>query len=588
MRTCVYIIAFSCFTTALFSSKIPYTVQFEGVENHDILRIMKENMQLIALKKRPPSSLSALRYRAESDIPELITILHSYGYYEASVHIELKEIVDDIKVEVLINQGPLYSTGEYNLIFSSPELYNTPWQETLGIKCGKPALAEKFIKAELQLLQMLAERGYPLAVIKERDFIVDGKTKTLKASLYIETGACSRFGSTSYEGNSSVRPKLIEQKTTWKKGEIYKSSYTEETQQALFDTGLFSSVLITHDEIAGPDGTIPMHINVIESKHKNASVGVSYQTFYGPGLTFGWENNNISGMGRTMRLQADITKRSHSGIANLKIPDFRKKGQDYIWEAQAEHESIVPYSQRAYHLLNRLDRTISKKVQFSIGMELEKLYVTNSADNGIFSLIEIPLYVRWSSANSLLNPTKGHVVEYAATPSIHIAPFNLPYLVQQLTYSIYYPLSLKEFVVLAQQVSLGSIESTSLGAIPLPKRFLGGSEDNLRGYRYRSVSPLSPDGKPLGGKSAIFYTCELRLRLTPSWGLVPFFDLGNVYLTSLPTFRHKWFKSAGLGIRYFSFIGPLRLDIARALDRRTNFDPPDPPFRLLISMGQTF
>ena len=77
----------------------------------------------------------------------------------------------------------------------------------------------------------------------------------------------------------------------------------------------------------------------------------------------------------------------------------------------------------------------------------------------------------------------------------------------------------------------------------LPKRFFGGSEDNLRGYKYYTVSPLDDEGKPIGGRSALFYSIEPRIRVSNSFGLVPFFDMGNVYLESFPTFKGKWRKA---------------------------------------------
>jgi translocation and assembly module TamA len=143
----------------------------------------------------------------------------------------------------------------------------------------------------------------------------------------------------------------------------------------------------------------------------------------------------------------------------------------------------------------------------------------------------------------------------------------------------------KEILVLAQQIMVDSIISTDLDAVPVPKRVLGGSDQDLRGYKYHSVSPLHHHHRPIGGRSAIFYTFETRFRVSSTIGLVPFFDLGSVYLTPFPKMDEKWFKSVGLGFRYFTFLGPLRLDWAFPLDRRKHIDP---KYRILFSIGQTF
>ena len=139
-------------------------------------------------------------------------------------------------------------------------------------------------------------------------------------------------------------------------------------------------------------------------------------------------------------------------------------------------------------------------------------------------------------------------------------------------------------IVLAQKLTVGFIVANGLGSIPLCNRFLGGSEQDLRGYRYKSVSPLF-DEKPIGGRSAIYYSLETRFRLTETIGLVPFFDIGSVWTTEYPTLHGKWFKSTGLGFRFFTFMGPFRVDLAFPLDRRKELDP---VYKILVSIGQMF
>nr|NGX27662.1 Translocation and assembly module TamA [Chlamydiota bacterium] len=159
------------------------------------------------------------------------------------------------------------------------------------------------------------------------------------------------------------------------------------------------------------------------------------------------------------------------------------------------------------------------------------------------------------------------------------------YYSQVLTLSSYIPFWRNEFLILAQKLTIGTIFSNGIGAIPVPKRFFGGSEDNLRGYKYFTVSPLDEDDKPIGGRSAIYYSLEPRFRIWKPFGIVPFFDMGNVYLDQLPTFKGKWRKSVGIGLRYYSFFGPLRLDVAFPLNRREGIDP---HWWIFVSLGQTF
>lgn len=574
---------------SVLASGISYSVDFEGLNDSKALKEIKLASHLTSLKKRPPASINALRYRAESDIPSLIKILQAHGYYEASVDVQIVEIYSDVNVVVRINPGPRYRLESFDiqLYCESPEAENTCCTvplEDVGIELDRPALTEVILNGEMRVLQRLSECGYPLAKVENRDVVVDGKTKEVHVSLKVKTGEKAEFGPTAIVGTTRVKPRYIRQKLQWKEGEEYDSRLVEKTQSALVDTGLFNSVLITHEETLSANGEVPLKVEVTETKHKNVNFGVSYQTVFGPGFTFGWANRNVGGMGRTLSLQGDITRISQTGVVTYLHPDFGRIGQDMIAQGQAAHEDIFAYSMRSYSLMDRFERQINPKTRGSLGLKGSRLYVTESVQNGNFWLLEMPLYLRWSNANSLLNPTRGATVQYTVTPALNVADSNEIYLTQQFTAGFYNALDAKARVVLANKFTLGFITSNGLPAVPLCNRFLGGTEEDLRGYRYKSVSPFRKR-KPLGGRSAIYYTFETRFRVTETIGLVPFFDLGSVYTTEYPKMDGKWFKSVGLGFRFFTFMGPFRVDLAFPLDRRKGIDG---AFKVYVSIGQMF
>jgi translocation and assembly module TamA len=580
----------SLFPIAAFAAGISYHVEFEGLSDSRALKEIKLASNLMSLKKRPPASINALRYRAESDIPELIKVLQAHGYYEAKLHIQIQEINHNINVYVIIDPGPRYHLEAFDihLYCDSPEKPNDCCHisyEDVGVQPDKPAQTAVILDAELKVLQRLSECGYPLAKIENREVIVDGMTKGVRVKLDVKTDQKAEFGPTSIVGTTQIKPLFLEQKKEWKEGEPYDSRLVEKTQNSLIETGLFSSVLITHEDTLSSNGEIPIKIEVSETKHKSVNVGISYQTVFGPGVTFGWANNNVGRMGRTLSLQGDVTRISQTGSAKYIHPDFNRIGQDMIAQAEAAHEALPKaYSMRSYSVMDRFERQFNRRLRGSIGIQGERLYVTESAQNGNFWLLEIPMYLRWSSANSLLNPTRGATLEYILTPAINVAAAKDVYLVQEFVESAYLSLDEKSRVVLAEKVTYGFILSNSLAAIPLCKRFLGGSELDLRGYRYHTVSPLV-DGKPIGGRSAIYISLESRFRMTETIGIVPFFDMGSVWTTEYPTEHGKWFKSVGLGFRFFTFMGPFRVDLAFPLNRRKEIDP---VYKVLVSIGQMF
>lgn len=592
MRQVIRYLTIFLFSMSLsFAQEIDYSVVFTGVEDARTLKMLKEASQLLSLQKsHPPVSLNALRYRAESDIPEFIKVLRSQGYYEAQIQVELQELRKGAKVDILITPGKLYriETFELSLYCDSLEEPNRDCcaltLEQIGVQIGDPALAQEIINAELKVMQLLAECGYPLAKVEKREMIADGETKGVRVHLFIKTEHKDYFGPSTIVGNERVKSAYIENKKAWKEGEVYDNRKVEKTQQDLLNSGLFNSVLITHPDTASIDGQLPMKIDVNETKQRTLNLGVSYQTVFGPGITFGWENRNIAGMGRKVSFQGDITRISQTGLAVYTHPEFLRPDQDFIWQAEAAHETLFAYSMRSYDVMQRIDRRFNEHLRGGFTIEGERLYVTASVDNGNYWLLKFPIYVRYSTTNDLLNPSKGVIVEFTTTPVLNIPNLSQSYLVQEISQSSYFSLTKNDSVVLAEQLTVGLLFSDRLTVVPLSKRFLGGSEQELRGYRYRTVSPLK-NGKPEGGRSAIYFTFEPRFRISERIGLVPFFDIGNVYTSQIPSATGKWLKSVGLGLRYFSFMGPFRVDLAFPLNRRKGIDP---VYRVLASIGQTF
>lgn len=558
----------------LIAERISYVVNFKGLQDVETLDALKSASQLISLQKKKPSSQQALRFRAESDFPALLKILQNYGYLEASLDLQLEKLMHRYLVNIQITPGPRYQIENYQAL---PEL-------DLGLGLKGPLIAQKILDADLKLLKLLSEKAYPFAAIKNREIIADGETKTAKVIVEVDKGPLSTFGPATIHGLKNVRPQFVKQKLQWEEKQPYNSQTVNEAQKELMDTGLFSSVYITHPQTPEEDQSLPMNVDVVESKHKSISVAASFQMTYGPGIAFGWENRNLGGMGRKLSLSLDIAQHNHSGTAALVSPDFIRPGQDFMMQAEASSEEVTAFQDRTYNFLVQIDRGLSDSLKASLGLKPEMLLIKESVENGTFFVLQLPFSLKYSTVDNSLHATNGTTFEYQATAALNFKESTVPYFSQNFTYCNFIPVLKEDVLVLAQKISLQSIFSSNLDVIPVPKRILGGSEDNLRGYRYLTVSPLK-EGIPTGGQSALYYSLEPRFRLNESIGIVPFFDFGNVFASPLPDFKGKWFKSLGMGFRYFSFLGPLRLDLAFPLDRRQDLDP---KWWVFASLGQSF
>ena len=581
------------FTLApLFASALSYEINFVGLKDQQVLKAMFDVSDLVVLQDRPPPSINGLRYRIASDVPELLKVLRAYGYYDAVITADIDSKKEVLQVYLLIQPGPQYTLASYEVYQGEActEIANLPncctfTPECLGLEVGKPALAVDIVNAELQLLSELARCGYPLASVEKRRVEVDMAEKDVKAASCIKGGPLSKFGPTTIFGLDAIQPSYVQRRIQWREGEIYDPDAVEDTQKRLLNSDLFSSVMVTHGDELDQEGQLPMKMRITEASTRQFSIGAYYATVDGPGVSLNWVHRNVRGMGEIVSVDADISKRYIAGVVTYKILDFWVMDQTYKALAEVARENIHPYLAFSYRGANYIEKKIDSKRSISAGFKIEHINVSESGSNGTYLLIGIPFFGKYTTANDLLDPTSGYSLVYQATPYQSLFHANQRFFDQRLTGTLYIPMVPSKFLVLAFRTQVGSIAGTKQINVPLTKLFLGGSEDDLRGYRYRTVSPLNAKGQSLGGRSAIFFSVETRFRFTKTIGIVPFADFGTVTFSEFPQVDAKWFKSVGVGLRYFSFFGPLRVDVAFPLDRRKSIDS---FYQLYAAVGQAF
>ncbi len=156
-------------------------------------------------------------------------------------------------------------------------------------------------------------------------------------------------------------------------------------------------------------------------------------------------------------------------------------------------------------------------------------------------------------------------------------------MILQASGSTYFDLSGNGRSVLALRGLVGEVPGVGTFALPPDQRFYAGGSATVRGYRFQSVGPQFADGNPTGGTSVSAATVEFRQRILGNYGVAAFVDTGQVSSNGVP-FTSHWQTGAGIGLRYYTPIGPIRLDVAVPLDRAHG----DDAFELYIGIGQAF
>lgn len=583
-------ILFFIFIVPSFIFSINYQVKFLNIKDKNILQDIQSVSALVNLQKQPLKTLNSLKFRANNDIAQIKDIYHAYGYFDANVSIEIEERKNIVIVNVYVYPNVRYLIKNVNLYSDEIEKKKIAslenYEKDLDLKEGSFYSSFKIIDSLQKLKFLLSSSGYPLAKIEKKDVFVNTVDKTVTIDFYVDLNSYCKFGPVKISGLKNINKSYVYKKIKWNIAQTYDERKIIETRSALLKTNLFSSVNIYPDKTPTKDDLLNMNIKFIEALHKYFNTGISYATIDGFGGAFGLGNRNFRSEGEFLGFETQIAQRHFSAIATYKKFDFLKIDQNYVSRLDAEIEKIPSvYLAHKYMFSNRIDRKFSKNFAASFGFKMEYVDVTDSGNDGKFFLLYLPFYTKYSTANNLLNPTTGTTIIYRAIPfqnTINSARF---FFKQFLTHNLYLPLGKKQILVLAFRTSLGSIAGANENQIPLTKLFLGGSDDDLRGYKYRTVSPLNYENKPIGGRSAIYFTIEPRFRLTQTIGIVPFLDLGTVSLKKIPDFTDKWYKSVGIGGRYFSFFGPIRFDIGFPLNKRKKIDS---SYKIYVSVGQTF
>ncbi len=600
----IWILCSFCYLLAVpLVGEVPYTVTFEGISSGKTLKDLQEISEVVTLRSRPPTSLTALRRRAERDVAPLTEMLRGLGYYDATVAVDVEQRSTVHLVRVIIGLGTRYHLSAYNLlsIASHPDaevlmkgalvmpdsqlkLDEIPLSE-LNVKLNKPALAKPLIKSRELLLEALATRGYPLAQVVTDNVIADRSAKTLSVTLYLNSGPRVTFGTTTIEGLQTVDEEFVRAKIAWHEDEPFHPEKVEATRENLERSQLFASALIAPAGGAEAGNRLPMLLELKESKHRSIAFGVSFTSDLGPGLSTEWEHRNMRGLGEKLNILAELESKRQRSRALYRKPDFRRVNRDLVFSTELLQQHTDSFNELTAEGLILIERKVDKHLRYSYGGGLKYIATDNSDNNRNRALISTPLKVRWSNANDPLDPTSGQIYLLQATPQAAIPSVDLTYLKTKATLSAYKALTQDEHIVLAGKLTLGSIFGAARAEIPPPDRFYAGTESLLRGYERLTVSPLNAKGKPKGGRSLAVANVEIRVRATEKLGWVGFFEIGNVWSDLWPQLNRTLLKSVGTGLRYHTPIGPVRLDIGVPLNRRSGIDE---AWEFYLNIGQAF
>ncbi len=559
---------------------------------------------LAALRLKAPAGPFALVLRARADQDRLQTVLDSAGYYDGSVGITIDgRPIDDpnlpallaayaaatpIPVVVKLTRGPLFHLGRVTIEGPVPAAARAAFK----LESGQPARAADVLAAGARLQTALLDEGYAFSkVAVPAAFETPGQHR-IDVTYTVSTGPRVDIGAITIAGLRAVHAPFVRRELTLHAGQPFNPNTIETARQNLAGLGVFNSVQAIPATKLSADGRLPITFLVHEAPPRTVSFTAGYATDTGGLVGASWTHHNLFGNGETLTLSAAATGLGGSNSTGLgynvgatyTLPAFFERNQSLSFNLGALKQDFTAYDQTALLAGTTLTRKIGTHWSVNVGLSGT---IEQDEQEGVtreYDLIQLPLGLKYDSTNSLFDPTRGIRASATITPTESLLAPSATFTILQLGASTYIDLSGgRGRSVIALRALVGSVQGASTFELPPDQRFYAGGSATIRGYDYQSVGPQFPDGTPAGGTAIDAGTIEYRQRFGGSFGTAIFVDAGQVNASSSP-FEGSLKIGAGVGLRYYTAIGPIRVDVAVPVVK----EPNSGSLQVYIGIGQAF
>lgn len=611
---------------------ISYALTIDVVGGDKALKnAVEDASSLYQLRKDAPPDGDALARRAQSDFGPIIDAMWGAGYYDAAVTISigrasLSILTSDIAgfsraaesyrnravapVTISVNPGPLFTLRSIRVLgpggaeFSEAELP----ARIVRLKPGDSAAAAELRAAQARIVDYFRKGGRPLARVVSVAPVVDHAAHVMDVTFTIDPGPVAPFGEATMNGPHAFNPAIARSFLYIQPGDPYSPRAVEDARNSIRQIPAVGGVRITEGKTLDAYGRLPYTVDVEDRLPYAIGASAKYSTTNGPAGQVYWEDRNVFGGAEQLRLQADVFYAPPWFITSQNLNSFSI--HDLGWRFSASFMKPALWGTPNDLLVNALDERVSTSGAGFFGYEAEDADATVAlrhrftknywmqagieAQTGVatdflgqvdYTIVGANASANYDTTDSKLDPTRG-VRLNASVAGFPTALGSTVDIVQgKARASAYYSLDPDSRFVLAGLVGLGAMGGADLADIPANWRFYAGGGGSVRGYPYNSLGPTGPYGfAVIGGRSLFTASAELRVRVTDTIGIVPFFDAGNAYPTSFPNFSAPLATAVGVGLRYYTAIGPIRADVAFPLERHAGTGP----VAFYVSIGQAF
>jgi translocation and assembly module TamA len=408
-------------------------------------------------------------------------------------------------------------------------------------------------------------------------------------------------------GTKEVDPRVPLGRTPFRPGDQYDPEKVKELRDELAKLDVFSSIRVREATEPDASGRVPIRIEVEEKKFRYVGAAAKYDTIDGAAVNAYWGHRNLFGGAEKLRLDAGVGKLIANKPADYEYQlraQFEKPGiitgfDDLLAEIEARRERPDAYWRDGVRGAVAIRRRLNSDLSIQAGLEVEASTIRDTFGEKDFLLVGAPLSATFDNTDDKLDPKEGIRATLLAAPYYNAQGEQKSLNIFKGQVSAYWALDEDGRYVVAGKIGAGSILGpASTADVPANRRFFAGGGGSIRGFAYQSASPFCEeivprpdkalecdDDQPLGGRSLLEASLEARIKITDTIGIVPFVDAGAAFEKPFPDFKEDIRVGAGLGLRYYTAIGPIRLDVATPVMGRSRNDP---RVAIYVSIGQAF
>ncbi len=579
--------------SAVRIGEAPYAWRIEGIDAvaSPLLRQRFAELSVLDQNDEEPANAAQLNRRAREDAALLVTLLRAEGYYDAAVEPRIETGQERPLVVLSATPGAIYRLKDVTIagVAAAGDKADA-LRDAFGVHADDPANADRIAAGEAKLRLEAGERGFPFALIGEPVVTIDREARTATLDVSIDPGSARVFGAIRTNPDNRVfDADHVQEIARFEPGGPYYAPALDDLRRALIQTGLVSVAEVKPVPGAAPD-TVDIDVRLEPAPPRTIAGEIGYGTGEGARVEASWTHRNLFPPEGALTLRTVLGTQEQLGAITFRRNNFEGRDRVLTGQIAAAHTQRDAYEANTFSLSGSLERQTNiffqKTWTWSLGAELvasderDVIVTTGEPRRRTFFIAAAPTSLSYDGSDDLLNPTRGFRLGGRLSPELSLQGAAFGYTRTQIDASAYTSVG---GVVLAGRVRLGTIAGAPRDAIAPSRRFYAGGGASVRGYGYQSIGPRDPNNDPIGGRSLAEFAIEGRIKAFGDFGIVPFFDAGNIYTAALPDFSGLRYGT-GIGVRYYSNFGPIRVDVGTPL----NPQPGDSRIAVYVSLGQAF